>query len=280
MNQAKCASDFIVILNQADYLGYNNLPESIQSYLAELNIKGNDLYSLLQAVLTNYLSTFNERLQTKHVPYSVKILFDREYKRISKELEQNASKFYSLENDLFLKDLGIVRQKLIPVGAELVDESCGIPRSILFRNGVSGFISGIIFFGIKTKGFKPFYQLHLDPRNLDEFSPDGWIKTYKRLSELIQLNPEVKGFFGASWFYDPALKKVSPHLNYLREVRQQAGARLFYWGDQESVRDMALKTSKTRREMFDDGKYIPSSYFIVWERSDLLNWAGAEGVAG
>jgi len=36
--------------------------------------------------------------------------------------------------------------------------------------------------------------------------------------------------FGSSWFYDPLLADISPHLNYLRDVPMAGGAELFFVG--------------------------------------------------
>lgn len=263
------------IINKSIYCGYNRIPDDVRKYLNHSNITDQEASEVMRKLLGIYLSDFFERLEKKKVPISVKELFENEYLRIKKELGTNPLGYYSLENDLYLKDFGITRQKLIPVGAELVDENSGIPRSIIFKSGISGFLKGVLYFIFKTRGFRPFYQLHLDIRNLSEFSPEGWIKTYIRLSELLELNPHVKGFFGASWFYDPALKKFSPHLAYMRETRESAGAKTFYWGEEDSVLEMALKTSKTRRRFYESGEYRPSSYFIVWERQNLIDWVNS-----
>lgn len=273
MTRRPAREKVVQILDRAPPSNYNALPSELFDFLQGNTFSAADRQELCLEIMEHYLRTASKRLTHKQLPESVGVLCAKELRRIKSAMEVEADGYFSFTNDLFLKDLGLARLNLIPVGAELVDEHGGIPRSLLLKKGVRQFVWGACYFLFKTKGFKPFYQLHLDPRKHEEFTPQGWHKTYFRLAELLSLNPQMKGFFGASWFYDPRLDNVSSHLSYLRKVRLEGGAQLFRWESGASVVDMATSTSRTRKKMFEEGDYLPCSYMIVWSRDDLLRWA-------
>jgi hypothetical protein len=79
--------------------------------------------------------------------------------------------------------------------------------------------------------------------------------------------------FGSAWFYDPALREISPRLAYLREVREAHGARNFRFGTGPDVVADALERSPTRRRLHAEGRYVPAAHYLVWLRADLLRWA-------
>ena len=64
------------------------------------------------------------------------------------------------------------------------------------------------------------YQMHTDsndPLLMADFNDEGWTRFFRRTAMLLQSN-SVMGVIGASWFYDPALREVSPRLTYLRSL--------------------------------------------------------------
>ncbi|PWG61694.1 hypothetical protein [Sediminicurvatus halobius] len=225
---------------------------------------------LLLATALTQLPALTER---SAVPPCVQTLLRREALRISGRLESEPLQPLSPDDDLYLKDLALCRLKLLPVGAELVERDAGIPRSLLWRGGARQLLRGAPFFAFVTRGFRPFFTLHMDPRRLEEFSPAGWERTYHRIAALLKRHPEVKGVFGTAWFYDPAVARISPHLAYLRELRERHGAMSFRYGPTESARRNATATSRTRRRLMEDGRYEPTSYYVVWPRRALIDWA-------
>jgi hypothetical protein len=93
------------------------------------------------------------------------------------------------------------------------------------------------------------------------------------VGELLKINQEVKGYFATSWFYDPELEKISPRLTYLRDVITENGGKLFVKGSSpRTIRDATFK-SPTRRKLYEEGKYLPTDYLIVWPRKQLIEWA-------
>ena len=90
---------------------------------------------------------------------------------------------------------------------------------------------------------------------------------------MLALNPEIRGMWGGSWFYDPALERISPRLEYLRSVPQDNGAYVFY--SNIDINGGALSKSDTRKQAYEDGKYLPKSYSVIWPRRHLLDWAAS-----
>jgi hypothetical protein len=224
-------------------------------------------------LLLHLVASFETRVARQPIPASVVGLLREEIGRIQREARDQPDDFYHFSNDLFLKDLGLCRFLLLPCGAELLEVGAGVPRRLLWRGGATQLLRGLYFFSVRTRGFRPFYSLHLDPRRLQDFSPEGWDRSYLRIAELLALNPDVKGVFGSAWFYDPRIETISPRLAYLRARRVEHGAWGFGYGSNPaSLRD-ALARSDTRRRLYEAGEYVPIAYYLVWPRADLLRWA-------
>jgi len=88
---------------------------------------------------------------------------------------------------------------------------------------------------------------------------------------MMKKNPYIKGICNESWFYDPQLAGISPRLMYLQTIPLQNGAKRFYLG----LRDPsdAIAKSKTRENLYKEGRYTPKSFMIIWPRKEFLQWA-------
>jgi hypothetical protein len=87
------------------------------------------------------------------------------------------------------------------------------------------------------------------------------------------MNPHIRGLLATSWWYDPQLARVAPHLAFLREGSLEHGATLLRAGPSEGGRTAALAHSPERRQKFERGEYTPVNYAVVWTRK-------AAGVGG
>ncbi len=76
-----------------------------------------------------------------------------------------------------------------------------------------------------------------------------------------------------SWWFDPAVERISPELAFLARRPLRNGAARFRWVADEHVVADATRLSPTRRSLHEEGAYRPASYMIVWARRDLLAWA-------
>ena len=252
---------------------YGKVNPELAARYAELHEQSPRLAFLFNKFLICSLAAdFTVSRSPYKIPPSVERLYLKEIRRIADQLDRFELSFYDLGRDEFLKDLAILTHRLIPVGAEFAQPDCGVPRSVLFKGGPSQLLRGLWFFGVRLRGFKPLFSLHLHNLALDEFNPEGLVETYGRLAELLELNPEFKGWFSGSWFLDPQLASISPHLAHLRAVPEANGAAIFFVEADPRGTSGALAKSATRQRLFREGKYLPKIYMRVWPRQAMLEW--------
>lgn len=208
------------------------------------------------------------------VPDSIAELQQQHFERVSRSVLEEPVGYYDPYSDNFLKDFGICRMQLLPVGASVLD----VDKSLWRRPvRIGPFRQRFGFLGLLCRtppGRAPYFQSHLHKETLTEFTEDGWHRAYLRIAELLRMHPDVKGFFRSSWFCDPVVSAISPRLAYLVDTPRQFGAYLFYAGLDES--GDALTKSPTRRAMYEAGEYVPRRYMLVWHRDDMLDWADRE----
>jgi hypothetical protein len=255
--------------------GYINqeLKDFCRSIVYRSSERALELYH--QLILVNLILIGKEKIEKNQLPEDIKKLCNSNFDRVAREIESGGNtECYNYGHDKFRKNMAICSLRLIPAGAQKINLS-GISRRFLFRKGFTQFMEGIIFGLFELGGFYPLYEMHTDsndPELMADFNEDGWIKFYGRVYELLKTQPDVKGVFGSSWFFDPKLEKISPRLLYLRKIVTDNGGKLFYLGsNSQTIRDATLK-STTRRKLYEENKYMPTSYLLVWPRKKLISW--------
>lgn len=190
--------------------------------------------------------------------------------RIANDSDATAE-WLDLDDDRFQKEFGIASLRLYVAGSNLVDCRCGIPRSIIFHGGLGKVLArlGVM---MRLGGFKPYFQGHLHTFNLDALNEEGRNNFYRCCVELYPLHPDCLGMFCSSWYYDPALAEISPNLAYLREIPLAGGAHLFRAQDGGDAIANSTAKSRTRRELYERGEYLPRNYFLIWGREDQTEW--------
>jgi len=262
---------------------YAFIPKNLKLKIGDLKLKyGQATAALYQkAVLAFFIKNSLPVFQNSYFSSEVKYFYAKRFELIFKDFDTQDSCYYNYDNDFFLKDLNTCSLRLFPAGAQLVQLSLlnwyFILRSIRYGGLNQGSLSRCFeashFYLTRIKENPLFYEKHLDTRWLSEFSQEGWRKFYIRIAEMLQLNPHVQGIFGVSWFYDPYLANVSPGLLYLRKIPERGGAKVFKFGRTHSDINHATVTSQKRRKLYEEGKYIPTAYVLVWLRDDLIKWA-------
>ncbi|WP_321395215.1 hypothetical protein [Emcibacter sp.] len=251
---------------------YHYHSPELEAFYRESGLKDCDAFHRL-AVLQLMESFRTEQLPVK-VPESIGAFYVHEFDRLRTNVA-DADYVFGWENDLFAKDIGIVSGRLIPAGPGLLEIS-GVPRSLLFKKGISQFfrLAIMMLFGLKGRG--PLLTIHIHLANLEQFNPAGWEKSYRLIGEILELNTHLKGLMRHAWFFDPAVAKISPKLAYLREIPEQYGAGIFYHSD-EDADSGALTRSGTRRNLFEKGDYTPRVYYLLWPRRQLINYSRTLG---
>ena len=262
--------------------GYRFVPPDVHQQCDEIaarcGVRALEMYhkTLLLWLIENY-----EERRTRHrIPAAILGILSREFDRILSGVESPGEEFHVHQNDLFAKDLGVCRMKLVPCGSELVDLWSGVSRSTLLRGGVVQLVRGAQFFGARLRGFKPLYETHWDRRLVRRFTAAEYDLCYVRIAKLLELNPEVKGMFGTSWWYDPHLAGVSPELVFLTKTPVENGARVFRVGPDPDATKDALQFSTKRKALYEAGSFAPTRYMLVWSREDMLDWAGRFAATG
>jgi hypothetical protein len=198
-------------------------------------------------------------------------LYFYEFKRIISECSSNSDSFYDYSNDLFCKDLAIATLQMFPAGVLKAEYLSGVPRRCMLSNrGMDVFKWYRLL--RQVKNFYPYYEIHLDVRYREKFSPEGWDAALRIVGDMLVLNPNIKGITGASWFFDPQIATVTPRLKYLRMLIEEHGGYFFKYKKDEHTAMLATLSSKNRRNLYESGAYSPASYFMVWPRQDVLSW--------
>lgn len=222
----------------------------------------------LRGLMGHLSRRFVERTSCMHLPGSVMAFYERDIARIASDTITQPDTFYDPNSDVFIKDLCIASQRMVPAGAQVVHKS-GIPRRWMLR--ARDVV--IPLFLLRVGGRPPWFEIHTHYPVIGEFNEQGWISCYRRIAEMLDAEQDVKGVFGSSWFFDPEVARVSPRLSYLRDIPMRNGAFSIRLGTSESDISLATKKSNTRRTLYERGEYFPVSYALIWPRSEVLGWA-------
>lgn len=225
---------------------------------------------LHKIVMLHFIQNPLERVNTITLTSELQFLVANEHHRIMNEFATEPDEFYSIKNDKFLKDLALCTGRLFYAGAPVLEPFSTIPKRLVVSSGPMKTLQVI-----KAGGFAPYFQVHTSDKHLQEYNEQGWDRCYKRAAQLLELNSQFKGIFGSSWFYDPAIEKISPRISYLRSRQLKGGALSIFMSQDQDSADLATRTSPTRRSLYESGEYIPKKFLLIWPRNELLAWAKA-----
>ncbi len=256
----KCAGYRVVDKN-------NN--EICNKIVQDFSVEGLDSYH--KFVILNLILSSIHKVEKYKYTEKVKNFIIVEYNRIVHDTNSNEKGFYDYSNDLFCKDLSTASLRMFSAGLLKVESYAGIPRSYVLNNRGRDIFSWLRLV-MRAQGFNPFYEIHLDVRYAKDFTPHGWCNALRAVGEMLVLHPRIKGITGSSWFFDPQIRTISPHLIYLRELIEINGGRFLFNKTDSHVTELAISKSNTRKVMYESNKYTPVSYFMLWFRSDILKW--------
>jgi hypothetical protein len=205
-------------------------------------------------------------------PESIREQYEIHLGLIRQAIESRPDSYFRLDNDIYLKDLALCGGRMLPGGAQLFQTFGGVPRSLLWTDGARQALS-FAFFLLKLKAPTPLFDMHTDPRRMADFTSAGWDRFYLRVVEVLRQQPEIRGLTGSSWWYDPAVPRLSPQLEFLRETPLRYGAKTFRYSADEGAKLSALLRSPERQQAFNSGRYVPTTYILIWTRKDMFRWA-------
>jgi hypothetical protein len=260
--------------------------------------------SYQKLVLSRLIIDFLNQLGQCNLPLKIRLIYESWFRRIYTDFSTQPDFYYDWENRFWpvRKDIAVCSGRVIPVGGAWLVESRLLPRKfmtthpqeggrnttnrvVLSRNAlrmrfveILGFLglldimkSMVITARVMLHRHDLCYVIHTAERNIEDFNNEQMNLAYQNIVSLLKLNPDIWGVYRESWFLDPALKDISPNMNFLREVPLRNGARLFYGG--ECSRDEISKAtmmSPTRSRLYQEGRYLPKRYFYFWPRERVI----------
>lgn len=253
---------------------YHRVSDEVLAIRDALNREGGQplLAAFHRLVLMRMVPETRRLLQSKQYLAPALEWFDDAMTMIIPELPGRNDAELDFHDDGFAKDLSLAAFRTWALGAQLVEPRYPLPKRWMFESLPRSLFEGL---GIMAKigGREPLYSIHTYNRHLTEFTDPGWEIHYRRIASIMEHEPKVLGVTGASWFFDPAIETVSPRLAYLRKLPISNGAIFVKVRNTQHTYDNALSKSATRKQLFDEGKYQPQEWLMVWPRRELLHWA-------
>jgi hypothetical protein len=221
-------------------------------------------------VLGRAVLHYGRELQSAAVPASVKRLTCRGFVRIADDrapLDLSESRFVALCKLATLRRFA---------AGQFDWEPSGLPRSWLPRvRPTSALIRLLSMLAFEWRALNPAFFVHLPVTHpVHALFEREALKSYYRMAQSMELQPEVKGLIASSWLHSPATFEVSPHLGWLNKVFAAHGAVTATMGPAK-VDTGVLAQSLERQRAFDEGRFKPTLGLIIWSRSDMLTWAAA-----
>lgn len=215
-------------------------------------------------------------LTASGLPERVLALYPATYRRLAEYLSTADLAAYWFGDDAFLKDLRIAAGFSVPSGPVDMELVAAISRgSAVKAMALRGALSS--GWAALRSGGPPWYRMHVDSRYLEDFNEAGWDRCYRRIAEMLLRDARVKGVVGTSWLYDPQIITISPRLAYLQTRTLGHGAFLLPHGPSAFDTEQATLKSETRRRLYQEGRYQPMCYSMIWPRSPLIAWARSGG---
>jgi hypothetical protein len=258
--------------NRSYHSSYVRLQTLHAAILSEADAKTAALYQKL-ALLKLLKKRMDDGVFASVFPQRILILYLEEIERIFADLSRLPDAYYEPSHQPFWEDFGLLMGKLIPVGGAWCVETSRLRRKHFFAGGPRQASRFVVFLLLKVRGVSPFYLIHTLKRYTRGFSPVQREECYRGIAALLATNPHVRGLYACGWLYDPLLSQISPELSYLRETPERNGAHVFRIGSSRFAAENATAWSPKRRRLYDEGKYLPADFGLIWPRRELLAWA-------
>jgi transposase InsO family protein len=245
---------------------------ALHAACASLNIAA-DLRAVERVLLLNASIESLHRLPHLPVSDDVKALFCEEFCFYASPPGEHAAR-YDVGTASFVAMCKTATLRRFPAG-QFDWEVGGIRRSDIGRVSVPKLVPTILFAALRMRGLQPVFFSHLNwrrpHRSLIELEAN---RSYYRMAQALRLQPGIKGFAACSWFRSPGVHRVSPHLAWLSRVILENGGFVVEAGV-DSPESGVLHRSRTRRSLYEAGKFRPSKGLVMWPREAMIGWAAA-----
>jgi hypothetical protein len=205
------------------------------------------------------------RTLTRPIPYvlppSIEGPLNAERRRIVERAPAADAEPYNLDG-AFVRDWGFCLGTVLPFGIVAGHLEASLDRDKLARSG------------LERLREKPWLSLHLDLRpERGRFATETRDFSGAHIADFVRHNPSYQGIFGVGWLSDPVVSEISPHHTAThRHISESGGISLrLDSADGASVR-LATGTSRTRRRLYEEGRYRPTDYMTIWPRDVVVRW--------
>ena len=113
----------------------------------------------------------------------------------------------------------------------------------------------------------PWAEVHLETRDLQEFSRGGYLSSYRGMAACLKERPYLAGAFSASWLNDPQLALISPHLGFVERTGYESGAELIKLRTEAEQIAFAAARSPRRRKLIEKRAIQPEVFWAVLEEA-------------
>jgi hypothetical protein len=248
---------------------YNDVPAEAEALFARLPDAIRAPW--LCALLLWHMDRFDAVFAAHGLDAEFALHYGDAFHRLIDQIGKDMS-FADLGKDSFLKDLWLARVVMIPAFAQVWWPHSGLAARDVLRGGPG---AALHVFG-RCGGRRPFLEGHThDPVARAYWNEAGWGEALRLAALALPALPQARGVFGTAWFYDPAVKQVSPRIAFAQDLQVGRGGYRLRIGSNEAAIANALATSAERRNRYKDGSYLPTDYAIVWSRRDLISAYGA-----
>ncbi len=248
---------------RADVSKYNHVPADARSLVEALEEPLRAPW--LCALLLWHFERFPEVFEASGLHPEFALHYADAFNRMLDQIDQDPG-FADLSNDSFLKDLWLARVVMIPAFAQVWWPHSGLSAKSVLRAGPAA--AAYVF--LRCGGRRPWLEGHThDPVARAYWNEPGWREALRLGALALPALPRACGLFGTAWFYDPAIKQISPRISFAQDLQVGVGAHRFKVGSNEAAIANATLTSAERRNRYRDGLYLPTDYAIIWSRRDL-----------
>ena len=243
---------------------YHDTPAAARALFARLP---DDVRSgWLCALMLDQMGRFYEHFAISRLPEEFALHYFDSFHRIIDQIEADPG-FADLGSDSFMKDLWLTRVVMIPAFAQLWWPRSGLSARDIVKRGLK---PALYVIG-RCGGRRPFLEGHThDPVARAYWNEPGWREALRLAALALPALPHVKGAFGTAWFYDPAIRGISPRISFAQDLQVGRGAMRMEIGSDAATIANATATSAERRNRYKEGNYLPTDYAVIWSRRDLI----------
>ncbi len=149
----------------------------------------------------------------------------------------------------------------------------GLPRRNVLDLAPASTLPFLAAILLDMKGFKPMYFTHANAfrRNRFIMLEVEARRSYLRMGQAMRAEPDIKGLVTVSWYHDPDLPRVSPHLSWMNAIIQEGGG-VVYRGGVAHESSGTFENSTARQAAAGRGDYEPREGIVLWPRNAMLAW--------